>query len=54
MTFDQIAWLPLCAALTAAGVAFAFFAFRRRGAAAGLRATALGAAAAGGLSDRAR
>ncbi|WP_061292643.1 hypothetical protein [Herbidospora cretacea] len=40
MTFEQIAWLPLCVALTAAGVVFAFFAFRRRGAAAGLRATA--------------
>ncbi|WP_214110033.1 cellulose synthase [Acrocarpospora catenulata] len=40
MTFDQIAWLPLCAGLTAAGVAFAYLAFRRRGASAGLRATA--------------
>ncbi|WP_066368335.1 cellulose synthase [Herbidospora mongoliensis] len=40
MTFNDIAWLPLCAALTAVGVAFAFLAFRRRGAAAGLRATA--------------
>ncbi|GAB1823293.1 cellulose synthase [Herbidospora sp. RD11066] len=40
MTFEDIAWLPLCAGLTAVGVAFAFLAFRRRGAAAGLRATA--------------
>lgn len=40
MTFEQIAWLPLCAGLTAVGVVLAFLAFRRRGAAAGLRATA--------------
>ncbi|GAA0444561.1 hypothetical protein Acor_61380 [Acrocarpospora corrugata] len=40
MTFDQIAWLPLCAGLTAAGVALAYLAFRRRGVSAGLRATA--------------
>ncbi|WP_062437560.1 hypothetical protein [Herbidospora daliensis] len=40
MTFAQIAWLPLCAGLTAAGVVLAFLAFRRRGAAAGLRVTA--------------
>ncbi|GAA1020435.1 hypothetical protein Aple_088680 [Acrocarpospora pleiomorpha] len=40
MTFDQIAWLPLCAGLTAAGVAMAYLAFRRRGLSAGLRMTA--------------
>ncbi|NAS26180.1 cellulose synthase [Herbidospora sp. NEAU-GS84] len=40
MTFADIAWLPLCAGLTAVGVVLAFLAFRRRGAAAGLRATA--------------
>lgn len=36
-TFDQITWLPICAALTGLGVVAAFFAFRRRGAASGLR-----------------
>ncbi|MBX6384914.1 MAG: cellulose synthase [Microbispora sp.] len=40
MTFEQIAWLPLCAGLTAVGIALSYLAFRRRGAAAGLRATA--------------
>ncbi|GGM58967.1 hypothetical protein GCM10010106_00890 [Thermopolyspora flexuosa] len=40
MSFDQIAWLPLCAGLTAAGLVLAFLAFRRRGAASGLRVTA--------------
>ncbi|MCT9935030.1 cellulose synthase [Planotetraspora sp. A-T 1434] len=40
MTFDQITWLPLCAGLTAVGIALSYLAFRRRGAAAGLRATA--------------
>jgi hypothetical protein len=40
MTYDQIAWLPLCAGLTAAGVALAYLAFRRRGLSAGLRMTA--------------
>jgi hypothetical protein len=40
MSFDQIAWLPLCAGLTAAGVALAYLAFRRRGVSAGLRMTA--------------
>ncbi|GIH24764.1 hypothetical protein Aph01nite_30740 [Acrocarpospora phusangensis] len=40
MSFDQIAWLPLCAGLTAAGVALAYLAFRRRGLSAGLRMTA--------------
>lgn len=40
MTFNQIAWFPLCAGLTAAGLVLAFLAFRRRGASAGLRVTA--------------
>jgi hypothetical protein len=40
MTFDQIAWFPLCAGLTAVGVALSYLAFRRRGLTAGLRATA--------------
>ncbi|GAA0374109.1 hypothetical protein GCM10009530_25760 [Microbispora corallina] len=40
MTFDQIAWLPLCAGLTAVGAALAYLAFRRRGVTAGLRGTA--------------
>jgi len=40
MTFDQIAWLPLCATLTAVGLVLTFLAFRRRGAAAGLRGLA--------------
>ncbi|MGR6917327.1 cellulose synthase [[Actinomadura] parvosata] len=38
--FEQIAWLPLCAGVTIAGLALAFLAFRRRGAAAGMRVTA--------------
>jgi hypothetical protein len=40
MSFDQIAWFPLCAGLTAAGLVLAFLAFRRRGAGSGLRVTA--------------
>ncbi|MBB6473593.1 hypothetical protein BJ992_003024 [Sphaerisporangium rubeum] len=40
MTFDQIAWLPLCAGLTAAGVVLSFLLMRRRGAGAGLRGLA--------------
>ncbi len=40
MSFDQIAWMPLCAALTAVGIVLSYLAFRRRGLAAGLRATA--------------
>jgi hypothetical protein len=40
MTFDQIAWLPLCAGVTAAGLVLSFLAFRRRGASAGLRMAA--------------
>ncbi|PZG12205.1 cellulose synthase [Nonomuraea aridisoli] len=39
-TFNQIAWLPLCGGLTVAGLVLAFLAFRRRGAAPGLRTTA--------------
>ncbi|MBD3145427.1 cellulose synthase [Microbispora bryophytorum] len=40
MTFDDIAWLPLCAGLTAVGVGLSYLTFRRRGVTAGLRATA--------------
>lgn len=40
MTFDQIAWLPLCAGVTIAGLVLSFLAFRRRGAAAGTRVAA--------------
>lgn len=39
-TFNAIAWLPLCAGVTIAGLVLAFLAFRRRGAAAGMRMTA--------------
>ncbi|MEU6415010.1 cellulose synthase [Microbispora sp. NPDC046933] len=40
MNFTDIAWLPLCAGLTAVGMGLSYLAFRRRGATAGLRATA--------------
>lgn len=40
MRFEDIAWLPLCAGLTAVGVGLSYLAFRRRGVTAGLRATA--------------
>ncbi|KAB8195209.1 cellulose synthase [Nonomuraea phyllanthi] len=40
MSFDQIAWLPLCIGVSAAGLVLGFLAFRRRGAAAGLRVVA--------------
>ncbi|GLX05108.1 cellulose synthase [Microbispora sp. NBRC 16548] len=40
MTFNDIAWLPLCAGLTAVGVGLSYLTFRRRGVTAGLRATA--------------
>ena len=40
MNFTDIAWLPLCAGLTAVGVGLSYLAFRRRGVTAGLRATA--------------
>lgn len=39
-TFNAIAWLPLCAGASIAGLVLAFLAFRRRGAASGLRVTA--------------
>lgn len=38
--YDQIAWLPLCGGLTALGLVLSWFAWRRRGAAAGLRGAA--------------
>lgn len=40
MPFEQIAWFPLCVGLTAAGLVLSFMAFRRRGAAAGMRVAA--------------
>jgi hypothetical protein len=40
MTFDQIAWLPLCAGVTIAGLVLSFLTIRRRGAAAGMRVAA--------------
>ncbi|MFG1946517.1 cellulose synthase [Nonomuraea sp. NPDC048826] len=40
MGFEQIAWFPLCIGLTAAGLVLSFLAFRRRGAASGLRVLA--------------
>ncbi|WP_182901975.1 cellulose synthase [Microbispora sp. H10830] len=40
MTFNDIAWLPLCAGLTAVGVGLSYLTFRRKGVTAGLRATA--------------
>lgn len=38
--FDAIAWAPLCIAVTAVGLVLSWFAWRRRGAASGLRGTA--------------
>jgi hypothetical protein len=38
--FNQIAWLPLCGGVTALGLVLSFLAFRRRGAAAGMRMAA--------------
>ncbi|MET7465211.1 cellulose synthase [Nonomuraea sp. NPDC005501] len=38
--FEQIPWMALCAGLTIAGLVLSFLAFRRRGAAAGMRAAA--------------
>jgi hypothetical protein len=35
--YDNATWFPICAALSAVGVVAAFFAFRRRGLASGLR-----------------
>ncbi|NRQ30466.1 cellulose synthase [Nonomuraea sp. NN258] len=40
MTYESIAWLPLCAGVSIAGLVLSFLAFRRRGAAAGLRMAA--------------
>ncbi|SDR25277.1 cellulose synthase [Thermostaphylospora chromogena] len=40
MTYDQIAWLPLCAGLTGVGLVVSFLLLRRRGAASGLRMAA--------------
>ncbi|MGN9840331.1 cellulose synthase [Nonomuraea sp. H19] len=39
-TFSTIAWLPLCAGVTIAGLVLSFLAFRRKGAASGLRMAA--------------
>ena len=39
-TYNQIAWLPLCAGLTGLGLVATWFAFRRRGLWAGLRGVA--------------
>ncbi|WP_327046202.1 cellulose synthase [Microbispora sp. NBC_01189] len=40
MNYNDIAWLPVCGGLTAVGLVLTYLAFRRRGAAAGLRAAA--------------
>ena len=40
LTYNQIAWLPLCGGLTALGLVLTWFAFRRRGLRAGLRGVA--------------
>ncbi|WP_214410945.1 cellulose synthase [Sphaerisporangium fuscum] len=40
MSYEQIAWLPLCGGVTAVGLVLSFLTFRRRGAAAGLRGAA--------------
>ncbi|WP_336208779.1 cellulose synthase [Nonomuraea sp. LPB2021202275-12-8] len=40
MLYSQIAWFPLCVGVTAAGLVLSFLAFRRRGAASGMRAAA--------------
>jgi hypothetical protein len=39
-TYDQIAWLPLCAGLTGLGLVLSYLAMRRRGIGAGLRGVA--------------
>jgi hypothetical protein len=41
LPFGQIAWLPLCGGLTALGLVLSWQIWRRRGAAAGLRAAAV-------------
>jgi hypothetical protein len=38
--FDNVAWFPLCAGLTGLGLVASWLAWRRRGAAAGMRGTA--------------
>ncbi|MDX3104043.1 cellulose synthase [Nonomuraea angiospora] len=38
--FNPLTWLPLCAGLTAVGLVLSFLAFRRRGAASGMRVAA--------------
>jgi hypothetical protein len=40
VSFNQIAWLPLCAGVTGVGLVLSFLLMRRRGVAAGLRAAA--------------
>jgi hypothetical protein len=40
MSYSQIAWAPLCWGLTAVGLVLSWLAWRRRGAAAGLRGVA--------------
>jgi hypothetical protein len=40
-TYNQIAWLPLCAGLTGLGLVLSYLVMRRRGAGAGLRLAAL-------------
>jgi hypothetical protein len=40
-TYNQIAWLPLCAGLTGLGLIMSYFVMRRRGSGAGLRLAAL-------------
>lgn len=40
MPFETIAWFPLCTGLTIAGLVLSFMAFRRRGAASGMRTAA--------------
>ena len=40
MSFEQIAWLPLCAGVTGVGLVLSFLLLRRRGVAAGLRGAA--------------
>jgi heme exporter protein D len=39
-TYNQIAWLPLCAGLTGLGLVLSYLAMRRRGVSAGLRGVA--------------
>jgi uncharacterized membrane protein len=39
-TWNSIAWFPLCVGLTAAGLVYSWFAWRRRGARRGIRAAA--------------